>query len=163
MAGQLTSKQYFFQLNLIYGAQAIFMLIFGAVAFVMSQSAQPSEGPVDSLLLFVLGVIVVASLSGAHFTYNILVQRIDKDISLKTKLQKYLTAVLARSALLEFPALFASVVCILAGSQLPLITVLFVLIVFYMLRPSAAQIIRELNLSQAERGMLEDPQSTFGE
>ena len=163
MARPITSKQYLFQLNLIYGAQAFFMLVFGAVAFVVSQSAQPLEESFSRLLLYVLVAVVITSLTAAYFVFNLMIQRISNGIALKSKLQKYLTALLVRSALLEFPGLFASVVTILTGSQLPLIAVLFILIVFFLLRPSSGQISQDLNLSQSEKGMLEDPGSTVGE
>ena len=163
MASQLTSKQYLFQLNLIYGAQAFFMLVFGVVAFVMGQSTRPSEESFAGLLIYILVAVVITSLTGAYFLFNLMVQRIGKDLTLKIKLQKYLTAILMRSALLEFPGLFASVVSILTGTQLPLMAVMFILFVFFMLRPSTAQIIQDLNLSPTERGMLEDPRSTLGE
>lgn len=163
MARPITSKQYLFQLNLIYGAQAFFMLVFGAVAFVVSQSAQPLEESFSRLLLYVLVAVVITSLTAAYFVFNLMIQRISNGIALKSKLQKYLTALLVRSALLEFPGLFASVVTILTGSQLPLIAVLFVLIVFFLLRPSSGQISQDLNLSQSEKGMLEEPGSIFGE
>lgn len=163
MARPITSKQYLFQLNLIYGAQAFFMLVFGAVAFVVSQSVQPLEESFSRLLLYVLVAVVITSLTAAYFVFNLMIQRISNGIALKSKLQKYLTALLVRSALLEFPGLFASVVTILTGSQLPLIAVLFILIVFFLLRPSSGQISQDLNLSQSEKGMLEDPGSTLGE
>ena len=163
MARPITSKQYLFQLNLIYGAQAFFMLVFGAVAFVVSQSAQPLEESFSRLLLYVLVAVVISSLTAAYFVFNLMIQRISNGIALKSKLQKYLTALLVRSALLEFPGLFASVVTILTGSQLPLIAVLFILIVFFLLRPSSGQISQDLNLSQSEKGMLEDLGSTLGE
>ena len=59
-----------FQLNLIYGAQAFIMLVFGAVAFVMSQSAQPSEESFASSLIYILVAVVIASLTGAHFIFD---------------------------------------------------------------------------------------------
>ena len=163
MPNQLTSKQYLFQLNLIYGAQAFFMLVFGVVAFVISQSTQPSEESFTGLLIYILVAVVITSLTGAYFLFNLMVHRISKDLTLKIKLQKYLTALLMRSALLECPGLFASVVTILTGSQLPLMAVVFILLVFLLFRPSTVQIIQDLNLSPAERGMLEDPRSTLGE
>lgn len=139
------------------------MLVFGAVAFVVSQSVQPLEESFSRLLLYVLVAVVITSLTAAYFVFNLMIQRISNGIALKSKLQKYLTALLVRSALLEFPGLFASVVTILTGSQLPLIAVLFILIVFFLLRPSSGQISQDLNLSQSEKGMLEDPGSTLGE
>ena len=163
MASPLTSKQYLFQLNLIYGAQAFFMLVFGAVAFVVSQSAQPLEASSSRLLLYVLVAVMITSLTAAHFVFNLMIRRISNGLALKSKLQQYLTALLVRSALLEFPGLYASVVAILTGSQLPLLAVLFILIVFFLLRPSSGQISQDINLSQREKGILEDPGSTLGE
>jgi len=159
MTNQPTSKQYLFQLNVIYGAQAFFMLVFGVVAYLVSQSTQHVEDSMESLLIYILVAAVIASLTGAHFAFNLIIQRIDKNLTLKIKLQKYLSAVLIRSALLELPGLFASVICILTGSPLPLMAVLLILAVFFLLRPSTSQIIQDLSLSQQEKGILEDPKS----
>ena len=163
MASPITSKQYLFQLKLIYGAQAFFMFVFGAVAFVVSQSAQPQEESFSRLLLYILVAVVITSLTAAHFVFNLMVQRISNTLTLKSKLQKYLTALLVRSALLEFPGLFGSVVSILTGTQLPLMAVLFILIVFFLLRPSSGQISQDLHLSPPEKRILEEPGSTLGE
>jgi hypothetical protein len=163
MASPLTSKQYLFQLNLIYGAQAFVILMFGAVVFIINQSAEPSEGPYANLMIYILAAVVVTSLSAAHFIFGVMLRRIDREVVLKGKLQKYLTAVLVRSAVLEFPGLFASVVGLLSGSQIPLMAVLFILVVFILLRPTTGRIIQDLNLSLQEKGMLEDPGSTLGE
>lgn len=156
MANQVTSNQYLFQLNLIYGAQAFFMVVFGLIAFVMNQSTHNSDDSYNSLLLYTLVAVTIGSMMSAHFVFNLLVQRIDQNLSLKIKLQKYLSTVLIRSALLEFPGLFASVVSILTGSLYPLIGVLLILIVFFLLRPSTSQIIIDLSLSPKEKEMLED-------
>jgi hypothetical protein len=161
MSNQLTSKQYLLQLHLIYGAQAFFMLLFGVIAFVVSQSTEHTEDSFARLLVYILVAAVIASLTGAHFVFNFIIQRIDKTLPLKPKLQKYSSAVLIRSALLEFPGLLASVVCILTGSLLPLMAVLLILVVFVLLRPSTSQISQDLTLSHEERGILVDPKSVL--
>lgn len=163
MARPLTSKQYLFQLNLIYGGQAFFILVFGAVVFLMNQSSPPTESPSATVMSYILVAVVIASLTTAHFIFGMMVKRIAREIVLKDKLQKYLTAVLVRSAVLEFPGLVASVISLVTGSQVPLIAVLFIVVVFFILRPTTGQIIGDLSLSHQEAGILKGPESTLGE
>ncbi|MBA4057310.1 MAG: hypothetical protein C0490_21530, partial [Marivirga sp.] len=69
------------------------------------------------------------------------------------------SAILIRSAILEFPGLFASVICILTGSLLPMMGVAVILIIFFLLRPSIRGITQDLNLSNQEKATLENPSS----
>lgn len=157
MASQTTSRQYLFQLQLIYGAQAMAVLVFGVVAAFIGPSAQPEAVYSPTIMIYVLGGAVVVALSASHFVFNLMVGKIDRNLALKPKLQKYQSAVLIRSAILEFPGLFASVICILSGSLLPLIPVALILIVFYFLRPSVAGIVQDLGLPVGEKLILENP------
>lgn len=161
MAKQTTSKQYLFQLQLVYGAQAMTLLVFGLVAYTISSSkgAQIYQG--ENTLVYILAAVLIASLTAAHFLFNLLVRKIDKQPNLKSKLQKYQSAVLIRSAVLEFPGLFASVICILSGNLLPLMGVAVILIVFFLLRPSVRSVIQDLNLSTQEKAILENPSSAL--
>lgn len=157
MANQTTSKQYLLQLQLIYGTQAMTLLVFGIVAYFISSSKESQTVQSENILVYILAGIVIISLSAAHFVFNLLIRKIDNKISLKSKLQKYQSAMLIRSAVLEFPGLFAGVVCILSGNLLPLMGVAIILIVFFLLRPSIGGIIQDLNLSTSEKIVLENP------
>jgi hypothetical protein len=161
MNNQTTSKQYLFQLQLIHGAQVMTLLVFGVVAYFISSSKEPETIQSENILTYVLAATVIVSLSAAHFIFNLFIRKMDKNTGLKSKLQKYQTAVLIRSAVLEFPGLFAGVVCILSGSLLPLMGLAVVLAVFVLLRPSVTAIIRDLALSAQEKMVLENPNSTL--
>lgn len=157
MANQSTSKQYLFQLQLIYSAQAMTLFVFGIVAYFIATSTESESIQPENILIYILAGIVIFSLSAAHFVFNVLIRKIDQNLSLKPKLQKYQSAILIRSAVLEFPGLFAGVVCILSGNPLPLMGVAIILVVFFLLRPSTRGIIQDLNLSTQEKIVLENP------
>lgn len=159
MALQTTSKQYLSQLRMIYSAQAMALFIFGLVAYFISQSEAPETLESENFLIYILAGILIVALSAAHFVFNILIRKIDKQLGLKTKLEKYQVAILIRSALLEVPGFVASVICILTGSLLPLMGVAVVLIIFFLLRPSVNGIVQDLNLTIQEKVMLENPEN----
>lgn len=162
MRKQLTSKEYFSQLTLIYFAQAGIMLIFAGVVFALVYLGKVSTTTDESFtrtLTYILLVIVVAGFAGAHFLYQFMLAKIDRSLSLPKKTQKYVGVLLTRSACLEFPGLAASVVFFLTGNFYLLLIPLFTGIVFFLLRPTQSSVIEDLNLSEKEKGQLNNPKT----
>lgn len=160
MTNETTSKQYLFQLQLIYGAQAMTLLVMGIAAYFITAEG-PQNYQMDNGLVYALAAVVIVALTAAHFLFNLLVRKIDMHLDLRSKLQKYQSAVIIRSAVLEFPGLLASVICILTGNLLPLMGVAVILVVFFILRPSVSSIIQDLNLSNREKAILENSSSVI--
>ncbi len=82
MASQTTSRQYLFQLQLIYGAQAMAVLVFGVVAAFIGSSAQPEAVYSPTIMIYVLGGAIVVALSASHFVFNLMVGKIDRTLLL---------------------------------------------------------------------------------
>jgi hypothetical protein len=165
MSKTFTSKQYFTQLNLIYFAQAGVMLIFTAVVFALVYLGEmaTTQNETTQLLTYTLVLVVIAGFSAAHFLYNFQASRIDRSLSLQKKMPKYLGVLLVRSACLELPGLFATIVFFMTGNFYLLLIPIFIAAVFYLLRPTPATIAEDLNLSTEERRLLETPNAVIAE
>ena len=72
---------------------------------------------------------------------------------------KYQTAVLIRSACFEMPGLVAAVSALITGDNSFLLFTAIVIVLFLLVRPSVYTITSDLNLSQGERNLLENPSS----
>jgi len=159
---QLTSKEYFTQLNMIYFAQAGVMLIFAGVVFALvflGKMAVSNDESFSQAMTFMLVAIVVVGFSASHFLYHSMLSKIDRTLPLNKKMPKYLGVLLVRSACLELPGLAASVVFFLTGNIYLLMIPVFTAIVFFFLRPTIDSISEDLNLTAAEKSQLNDPKT----
>ena len=165
MSKTFTSKQYFTQLNLIYFAQAGVMLIFAGVVFALVYFGKmaTSQDETTQLFTYMLVLVVIAGFSAAHFLYNFQLSRVDRSLSLQKKMPKYLGVLLVRSACLELPGLFATIVFFMTGNFYLLLIPIFIAVVFFLLRPTPAIIAEDLNLSSEERRLLESPDAVIAE
>ena len=165
MSKTLTSKQYLSQLSLIYFAQVGMMLIFAAVVFALNffGNVAPGRDETTNLFMYLLTATVIAGFSAAHFIYGYMISKLDKNLSLQKKLPKYSGIVIVRVACVEFPSMFASVVFYLTANVFVLLIPLFAAIVLFLLRPTAASIAEDLNLTPDERLLINDPQAVVAE
>jgi hypothetical protein len=161
-----TSKQYLSQLNLIYYFQAGVMLVFAAVVFGLVYSgkiATDMTATDASIHTYALIFIVVAGFSAAHYLYQYRLSKIDKTLDLRTKMPKYLGALLLRSACLELPGLYASVVFFLSGNYYLLLIPIFSGVAFFLLRPTVDTIADDMALSPKEKSQLNNPNIIIAE
>ncbi|HEY3403984.1 MAG TPA: hypothetical protein VGK59_11390 [Ohtaekwangia sp.] len=166
MSKTLTSKQYLSQLTLIYFAQAGMMLIFAAIVFALNYIGKMGAGAdesTSSLLTNALVGVVIIGFSASHFLYNFMVSKIDSSLSLQKKMPKYTGAVILRSACLELPGMFASVVFFMTGNVFILLIPVFAGIIFFLLRPTVSSIAEDLKLSPNDRALLNDPDAVVAE
>jgi hypothetical protein len=166
MSQSTTSKQYLSQMNLIYFVQAGVMLVFAGVVFALVYSgkfAPSTDKELTDKLTYLLLVIVIGGLSGSHFLYRNILSRIDKSLDLKKKMPRYLGALMLRSACLELPGLAASVVFFMTANYYLLAIPIFTFLVFFMLRPTPSSIVEDMQLSDKEKAMLNNPNAVIVE
>ncbi len=143
-------KQYLLQLNIMYGAQAMVVIVFSGIAMAM-RNQENIDHELTQLLLYVLAGILIITLTGAHFIFRKIVVGIDATLPLPAKLQKFLLAAIVRTALIEIPAFLACIITIVTGSLLPFGVVGVILVLFVILRPTTTLITQELHLTNEER------------
>jgi hypothetical protein len=166
MSQSFTSQKYFTQINLIYFTQAGVMLVFAAVVFALVYSGQfvpTTDQSLADKLTYLLMAVVIAGYAGAHFLYRHMLSRIDKTKGLKQKMPGYLPALLVRSACLELPGMLAAVVLFMTAKLFLFAIPVFTFVVFYLMRPTPATIAEDLQLTDKEKSMLNDPNAIIAE
>jgi hypothetical protein len=113
-------------------------------------------------LTYVLVAIVVVGYAASFIIYRQMLGRIDKTSELKKKMSGFLAALLVRSACIEVPALFAAIVMFMTAKLYLFAIPVFTFIVFYLMRPTTSTIAEDLQLSQKEKSMLDDPNGVVG-
>jgi hypothetical protein len=162
MKHTVTSKQYFFTLNIAYYMQAFAVFFFALVAwFLISQEREPISN--DRMWMVVVPIIMIISLSGAYFIFRLLLGKIDKSLPLTQKMPKYAQALIVRSALLELPGLFAGIAAYMSGQLMHLAGAMVIFMIFMLLRPTRDNIAQDLQLSPKERAELDKDDSVISE
>lgn len=155
-----TSKSTLSALNIIYFSFIMTMTLFGAVVFFINTSGEVAADAELSLILrYVLTGLLPIGLGAGYFIFRQLIGVITSNHSLREKLMKYQTAVLIRSACFEMPGLVGAVAAFITGDNSFLLFTAIVVVLFLIVRPSVYTISSDLNLSQTERAILENPAS----
>ena len=152
-----TSRQYIQRLQIIHGAQVTMIIIFNLIAYV---SRPPRTD--DQIFLYAFLGVLIAGLLASRMIFSTLVAKANAETSLAAKLTKYLTAFIVRMAFLEIPGFFAAVIILITGNPLVLIGTAGILVIFFLVRPSADLLQRELTLSADDRARIADPNGIVG-
>jgi hypothetical protein len=144
--------------QIIYGAQATVLFVFGAVVYYLITSGTLGKADYSMALTFqtIILVLVPASIAAGYFLFKSMVARVDKKLSLHEKLKKHFSLVIVRNALLEVPGLFCCVAAFLTVDTLFLAGVPVILFVFLLLRPTTHSMALDLNLNPSEARQLEE-------
>jgi hypothetical protein len=70
---------------------------------------------------------------------------------------RFLGVLMIRSACMEVPAFYATIVFFLTGNYNLLFIPLFTSVVFYLLRPTPSSIAEDMKLTENEKAMLNNP------
>lgn len=165
-AGQ-TSKQYFSLLTLLHaallGVQVLVAIVFyyitstGNSALAGDASAQD----LDDIFQFIVPAFVVVSYIGSSVLVKSQLKALQAKTSLREKLDGYVTVLLMRFALLEFPSLFAMVCFFLTSNYVYLGLAGLIMVVFLTHRPTLYRMVDDLQLTAAERSVLENPEAVI--
>jgi hypothetical protein len=155
-----TSKSVLTVLNMIYVSLIMMMTLFGAVVFFITLSGDMAQDPELALMLrYVIFALLPMGMGAGYFIFKQWMNTISPTLSLREKLMKYQTAVLIRSGCFEMPGLFGAVATLITGDLSFLLFTAIILVLFILLRPTVYSITTDMNLSQKERAILENPSS----
>ncbi len=155
-----TSKSVLTAMNLIYFSLIMVMTMFGAIVFFLNASGGLTPDPdLSNTFRYLLFALLPIGLGAGYFIFKQWMKAINPSLSLREKLMKYQTAVLIRSGCFEMPGLVGAVAALITGDLSFLLFTAIVLVLFLILRPSIYTITTDLNLSQNERSILENPSS----
>ncbi|MGE0589283.1 MAG: hypothetical protein AB7O48_11970 [Cyclobacteriaceae bacterium] len=165
MPREITSKEYFRTVNLIYAAQLMAMILLAGVAYFLIQQGNLGDENNDLALTFqkIIMIVVPLSMAAGYILFRFFIKSVPPTAPLKHKMKRYFTANLIRSAFLEIPGLFVSVAAIITAHSLFLVIVPLILVVFALFRPTQSVIAQELNLGPDERAKLADPKAIISE
>ena len=165
MKKDITSREYFRTLNLIYAAQLSAIIIFAGITYYLINQGDLGSTNNDLAVTFqkIIIIVVPLSLGAGYIMFRMVIHRMDPKASLKDKMKKYFTAYIIRSAFLEVPGLLVSVAALVTAHILFLVIVPMILVVFLLFRPTRSVASQELKLSVEERAMLENPDTIISE
>ncbi len=157
-----TSKSLLTGLNLIYFSLVFVMTTFGLIVLYLNYTGG-MEVEVDvefaHMLRYILIALLPVSLGAGYFIFKKITSSIQSSLSLKEKLIKYQTAVLIRSACFEFAGMLGCVFALITTDNSFLLFTGIIIAMFFLFRPTIYSITTDLNLSQSDRLILENPQS----
>lgn len=155
-----TSKSVLTALNMIYFSLITMMGLFALVVLYITASGDITPDPELTLIFrYVLFALLPIGLGAGYYIFKQWMQAITPTLSLREKLMKYQTAILIRSGCFEMPGLFGAVAALITGDISFLLFTAIVIVLFLLLRPSIYTITTDMNLTQRERTMLENPTS----
>jgi len=155
-----TSKSVLTALNTIYFSLITMMALFALVVLYITSSGDITPDPEFTLIFrYVLFALLPIGLGAGYYIFKQWMQAITPTLSLREKLMKYQTAILIRSGCFEMPGLFGAVAALITGDISFLLFTAIVIVLFLLLRPSIYTITTDMNLTQRERTILENPTS----
>lgn len=155
----MSVKQYFNTLNVLFLALLGGQFIFLAVTLYLSYSGQfaPVDEQFEHALMYVAPVAVIVGLVVSFTVTQSKLAELKQLSSLSEKLTAYRTAMITKYALLEFPCFFALVCYLLTSHYIFLTLALLMILVFLINKPLPEKAANEMELSQAERTLLTNP------
>lgn len=159
---QTTSKSFLTNLRIIYFALIGTMALFALVSFYLTVSGSVevnADAKFVLMMRYVLFAVTPAAIGVGYVAFKQILSGATRLPSLKEKLMRYQVAVLVRSASLEIPGLFASVITLITGELSFLLFTSIILMLFLMLIPGVGAIVQDLALSRKESAVLENPDS----
>jgi hypothetical protein len=157
-----TSKSTLTAMNMIYFSLVSIMTFFGLIVLLLNYTGGINTGMDKDfalMLRYILFALLPGGMAAGYFIFKQSLASVNQNLSLKDKLVKYQTALLIRSACLELPGLFGAVAALITGDNSFLLFTAIIIVLFFLFRPTVYSITNDLNLSQGERTILENPQS----
>jgi len=152
-------KNFFTTMTIVYFAPAVAMLLFSGVVYFLHQQGQVEGSDMDAdIFRYMLYVLTPAAVIAGHFVFRHLVSNVSATLSLREKLGKYQAGFLVRGAFIEAPGLLGVVAAMLTQDMMFLVFPVVLLGVFLYWRPQPESIAEDLQLSQEESIILNDPE-----
>lgn len=156
---EIRMKNFFTNMSIISLAPAMAMLLFSGLVYFLHLQGQMEGSDVDpDIFTYILYVLTPAAVGAGHVVFRYLVSDVPATLSLREKLNKYQAALLVRGALVEAPGLLGAVAAMLTQDIMFLVFPVLMLGVFMYWRPRTESIAEDLQLTQEESMILNDPE-----
>ena len=160
-----TSKEYLKTLSILHLALTVSPVIFGLVGFYLISigSILIDSAVLDMVFTYIVPVFIVGGVFGSNWIYKNKLNQLKEENDFNLKMSSFRGALILRYALLEGPALFSVVVAMITSNPLFLVfTGIMVGFMFYW-KPTKDTVIADLQLSQQEIIILENPDAIIAE
>jgi hypothetical protein len=154
-----TIREFVFRLTILHLAMVAGVVLFIAVSFFIQQNEairSPGLMPLANILVPVAAVLAVFASEGV---FRFLMGKLEMDMPFHIKLHRFMSGCIIRYAVVEAGALFATIMYLLTGDLKALVIAGALVIWYFFIRPSAAQISTVIPLSQEEEEKLGNPDS----
>ncbi|MCX6182533.1 MAG: hypothetical protein NT150_11470 [Bacteroidetes bacterium] len=149
MFTQIISKKYLRTLTVLHGALVLGQLLFAGIALLaLNGRAMDSEKDDINNMFLVMALLVVGGAIGmGTFLFKTKLKEIQQSNNLRQKLGDYSTALIIRFAMLEAASIFCVVAYFFTCNFIFIGLVLVLVATFVVLRPTKANVLRDLELA----------------
>lgn len=159
---QNTPRTFMRTLFLMYIALLIGQLFFlGFVLFFFRDNPISVDATTKEILFYLALFVTVGGLTGSRIIFKNKVEKLKKESALSRKLMGFQTATVIRFALIEAPAMLNIIAYLLTGDDNYLYIIAILIGYFMVLKPSKAQVERELQLSHEEKQAFDAHDESF--
>lgn len=165
MAIQLTSKQYFSGITIIYFALLLGQLFFVAMAMFLqfSTNAFPGDEKLGYIFLMVASVFAVGGYFASQMVFKKRLAYLINEQNLMRKMSAYRAALIIRWALLEGPCFLSIVMFMITGNIFLLGLAVVMILIFLAVKPSMEKLIFDLQLNAMDEKTIRNPESIVAE
>lgn len=154
-------KQYFSMLNILHIAMLVGQLFFIIVVLVLLSSGawEAILTEETNLFLIIAAVVSASGFYAGNFVYDKQLELIKELSDFREQLAKLRVSIIIRFALLEGPMFLIILFYLLTGSWLFMVFAVLLILLFLKLKPNKEQLISELELSDEDKKLLDDPET----
>jgi len=158
-----TSKEYFRSLMIVHAALLAGQVIFLFISFFLNASGLiiADSGDLDRIFTIVVPLFVLAGITTSLVLTKTRLTQIREKGSLNEKLTEYRSAFIVKLALLEGPSFLAIVCYLLTANPLFLGLAVFMIVLFFINRPTREKVSAELELHQHDIDLIDKPDSVI--
>ncbi len=162
---QITSKEYFRILNILYFGLLSGQIFFAAVTLYLTLSGAVNQenSSLRDIFVFIVPLFVVGGIYGSLVAFKNRLSVTKSKVNLIEKMSDYRTTCIVRWALLEFPSFFAIIVYFLTGDFIFLAMAALIIAYFVTIKPNVEKTTIDLELDYTDKTKVEDPDSVIAE
>lgn len=156
-----TVRAYFLTQSILHFALFTGQFLFGIVAYYLATTEGFTTGnkELEDMFLVIVPLVALGGIVGGIFLSKTQIENIKQKESLREKLSAYQTLLIIKYALLEGPSFLAIIGYMFTTNTVFMGIAAIIILLFILYRPTVAKTITELELSQAERETVENPEA----
>lgn len=153
-----TSREYFKTMQIIYYALIAGQVSFALIALFLHQMIGLDTGlnELRIIFLYIVPIFIVGGYLSSRILFKNSLKTAKSKSSLVEKMADYRAALIVRYALLEGPSFLAIVVYLITGDFSFLVMAVFIIVIFFTIKPTRENAVNDLELNPAEEQAILD-------